>query len=138
MSAITEQESAIVLAMKETLSRQRAAQLKDGAPSATLRTDRLNRCIALLVDRRAAIEEAVAADFGTRSRHATAFADIAGSIGPLKHARDHLAGWMQTERRATTPRISKLPTATALTVSPETFTAVRLSIEKRISGYLAE
>ena len=105
MSTVPEQESATIVAMKEILSRQKAAQLEAGAPSAALRTDRLNRCIALLVDRRGDIEAALAADFGARSRHATAFADIAASIGPLKHARDHLAGWMRTERRATTPRI---------------------------------
>ena len=105
MSTVLEQESATIVAMKEILTRQKAAQLEAGAPSAALRIDRLNRCIALLVDRRGEIEAALAADFGARSRHATAFADIAASIGPLKHARDHLAGWMRTERRATTPRI---------------------------------
>ena len=91
--------------MKDVLNRQKAAHLRDGAPSAALRIDRLNRCIALLVDLRRAIEDAVAADFGARSRTATAFADVAASIGPLKHARDHLARWMRPERRATTPRI---------------------------------
>ena len=91
--------------MKDVLNRQKAAHLRDGAPSAALRIDRLNRCIALLVDHRRAIEDAVAADFGARSRTATAFADVAASIGPLKHARDHLARWMRPERRATTPRI---------------------------------
>ena len=91
--------------MKDVLNRQKAAHLRDGAPSAALRIDRLNRCIALLVDHRRAIEDAVAADFGARSRTATAFADVAASIGPLKHARDHLARWMRPERRANTPRI---------------------------------
>ena len=35
----------------------------------------------------------------------TAFADVASSIGPLKHARDNVRSWMKTERRRTTPRI---------------------------------
>jgi coniferyl-aldehyde dehydrogenase len=91
--------------MKDVLHRQKAAHLRDGAPSAALRIDRLNRCIALLVDHRRAIEDAVAADFGARSREATAFADVAASIGPLKHARDHVGRWMRTDRRRTTPRI---------------------------------
>lgn len=89
----------------EILLRQREAQLKDGAPPAELRRDRLNRCIGLLVDRRRDIEEALAADFGARSSTVTAFADVASSISPLKHARDHLRSWMRTERRRTTPRI---------------------------------
>ena len=66
--------------MKDVLNRQKAAHLRDGAPSAALRIDRLNRCIALLVDHRRAIEDAVAADFGARSRTATAFADVAAGF----------------------------------------------------------
>ncbi len=105
MPATMEPDSATVLAMQQTLVLQRAAQVRDGSPPAALRIDRLNRCIALLVEHRRAIEDALAADFGARSRHATAFADIAASVGPLKHARDRLTGWMRTERRPTTPRI---------------------------------
>ena len=92
-------------ALDALLARQRAAQLRDGAPSAAIRIDRLNRCIALLVEHRREIEAALSADFGARSSHVTAFADVASSIGPLKHARDHVARWMRTERRSTTPRI---------------------------------
>jgi coniferyl-aldehyde dehydrogenase len=95
----------IATELNQLLARQKAAQLRDGAPTAALRIDRLNRCIGLLIDHRAEIETAVAADFGARSREATAFADVAASIGPLKHARDHLGRWMRTERRATSPRI---------------------------------
>ena len=87
------------------LARQREAQRRDGAPPAALRIDRLNRCIALLVDHRDEIEAALNTDFGARSRQATAFTDIASSIGPLKHARDRLAGWMRPQRRRTTPRL---------------------------------
>lgn len=87
------------------LGRQRAAQLRDGAPSAAVRIDRIDRCIAMLVDNRREIEEALDADFGARSKAATAFTDVAGSIGPLKHARAHVAKWMRTEKRPTTPAI---------------------------------
>ena len=45
------------------------------------------------------------ADFGARLPTVSFFADVASSIGPLKHARDHLRSWMKTERRRTTPRI---------------------------------
>jgi coniferyl-aldehyde dehydrogenase len=92
-------------ALNALLAKQRAAQLRDGAPSAALRIDRLNRCIALLVDHRSDIEVALNEDFGARSRHVSAFADVVSSIGPLKHARQHVARWMKTERRRTTPGI---------------------------------
>jgi coniferyl-aldehyde dehydrogenase len=92
-------------AMNALLAKQKAAHLRDGAPSAEKRIERLDRCILLLVENRKAIEDALVADFGARSPTATAFTDIAGSIGPLKHARDHLRGWMKTEKRRTTPAI---------------------------------
>ena len=94
-----------VEAMQAILRRQKVAHLHDGAPTAEQRIARLDRCIALLIDNRAAIEDALNADFGSRSRDATALTDISGSIGPLKHAKDHLRRWMRPERRKTTPPI---------------------------------
>ena len=91
--------------MNALLARQKAAHLRDGEPSAQKRIERIDRCIALLLDNRAAIEDAICEDFGSRSREATAFTDIAGSIGPLKHARANLEKWMRPEKRRTTPAI---------------------------------
>ncbi len=91
--------------MQAILAAQKAAHLRDGAPTAEVRIDRLNRCIKLLASHQTAIEDALNADFGSRSREATALADIAASFGPLKHARDHLRKWMKPERRKTTPAI---------------------------------
>ncbi len=104
-SPLTAFDAAVRPELNDLLTRQRAAQLRDGAPSAAIRIDRLNRCIALLVDNRGQIEAALNADFGARSRQVTAFTDVASSIGPLKHARDHVARWMRPQRRSTTPRI---------------------------------
>ncbi len=98
-------QAAPISALDSLLAKQRAAQLRDGVPSAAIRIERLNRCIGLLVANRGQIEAALNADFGARSSHATAFTDIASSIGPLKHARGHVARWMRSERRSTTPRI---------------------------------
>ena len=103
--AATVSEQPLGSALNALLVKQRAAQLRQGVPSADIRIDRLNRCIALLVDHRSDIEAALSADFGARSSHVTAFADVASSIGPLKHARSHLKRWMKTERRGTTPGI---------------------------------
>jgi len=91
--------------MNALLAKQKAAHLRDGPPSAEKRIERIDRCIGLLIDNRRAIEDALNEDFGSRSREATAFTDIAGSIGPLKHARDHVAKWMRPEKRKTTPAI---------------------------------
>ena len=92
-------------AMQGILDRQKAAHLRDGAPTAEQRIDRIDRCIGLLVDHSKAIEDALNEDFGNRSREATQLTDIAGSIGPLKHARDNLRKWMKGEKRKTSPAI---------------------------------
>ena len=92
-------------AMQGILDRQKAAHLRDGAPTAEQRIDRIDRCIGLLVDHAKAIEDALNEDFGNRSREATQLTDIAGSIGPLKHARDNLRKWMKGEKRKTSPAI---------------------------------
>jgi coniferyl-aldehyde dehydrogenase len=91
--------------MTAVLAAQKAAHLRDGAPSAEKRIDWLDRCIGLLVDHRAGIEAALMADFGSRSKEATAFTDVASSIGALKHAKAHLKTWMKPEKRRTTPAI---------------------------------
>jgi coniferyl-aldehyde dehydrogenase len=91
--------------MQAILDSQKAAHLRDGAPTAEQRIDRIDRCIGLLVDYRTEIEDALATDFGARSREATAFTDVASSIGTLKYAKEKLRAWMRPERRKTTPSL---------------------------------
>ncbi len=91
--------------MQAILDRQKAAHLRDGPPSAEQRMERIDRCIGLLVDHREEIETALNEDFGNRSREASAFTDVASSIGTLKYAKENLKGWMKPEKRKTTPAI---------------------------------
>ncbi|MCI4643959.1 MAG: coniferyl aldehyde dehydrogenase [Hyphomonadaceae bacterium] len=86
-------------AMDDILRAQKAANLRDGAPSVAQRIDWIDRCIGLLVDHQAEIEEAISQDFGHRSKDATRFTDVASSIGALKHAKKHVAKWMRAEKR---------------------------------------
>lgn len=91
--------------MQDVLERQKAAHLRDGAPSAELRIARLDRCIGLLIRHEKDIVAALNADFGNRAAEVSGVTDIAGSIGPLKHAKAHLKAWMKPEKRKTTPAI---------------------------------
>jgi coniferyl-aldehyde dehydrogenase len=85
--------------MLEILERQRSDYVREGEVPAATRVDRLDRAIALLVDHRERLVEAMCEDFGHRSRHQSLFTDIAASIGPLKHAKKRLADWMKPEKR---------------------------------------
>jgi coniferyl-aldehyde dehydrogenase len=94
--------------MQALLARQKAANLRDGAPSAEKRIERLDRCIGLLVDNRREIETALNQDFGARSAEVSAFADVASSIGPLTHAKANVRKWMKPEKRPTSPALLSL------------------------------
>src|SRR5262249_42457870 len=89
--------------MQTVLEAQKRAQLKAGPPSAAKRKERLTRTIQMLVMHKDELTEAVEADFGARSRDLTMLADIAGAIGPLKYAREHLDAWMKPEKRKVSP-----------------------------------
>jgi coniferyl-aldehyde dehydrogenase len=91
--------------MAEILEAQRHAHLKDGPPGAEKRIEWLDRAIALVVGHKDAIGEALREDFGHRSVHASLLTDVSGSIGPLKHAKAHLKGWMKREKRKVSPAI---------------------------------
>ena len=86
--------------MTRILERQKAAQLRDGPPSLEVRADRLARAIDILVKNRRAFADAMAADFGHRSKDASDAADLASSVGALKNAKKNLGRWMKPERRS--------------------------------------
>lgn len=89
--------------MLDLLQRQREAYLEEGVVSAATRKDRLERAIGLLKTHEKRLVEAMNADFGHRSEHQSLFTDIAGSVGPLRHAQKHLERWMRPEKRKVGP-----------------------------------
>ena len=58
------------------------------------RIDRIDRCIALLVDNKEAICDAVNSDFGCRSKYVTLMTDVMNSVGSLKFVRKNLKKWI--------------------------------------------
>ncbi len=89
--------------MLAVLERARASYLKEGTVSAELRRDRLERAIGLLKTHQQRLVAAMSEDFGHRSEHQSLFTDVAGSIGPLRHAQAHLERWMKPEKRKAGP-----------------------------------
>ena len=78
---------------------QRAAYLRDGAPSLAARRNDLKQFKAALMERRSAIEEAIDADFGNRSRHETAMMEILGVVQGIDYLVRHLRRFMRPTRR---------------------------------------
>jgi coniferyl-aldehyde dehydrogenase len=81
------------------LSRQRAAFLRDGAPSLSQRRADLAKFRAAIINHRAAIEDAISSDFGHRSRHETAIMEVVGVAEGTKYLIRNLRKFMAPTRR---------------------------------------
>lgn len=81
------------------LAAQRSAFDQQVPVSAELRRERIQKVIDLLVDHHLQLAEAMDADFGGRHPGFGLMNDVLGSLGSLKHARDHLHEWMADEPR---------------------------------------
>nr|WP_321359195.1 coniferyl aldehyde dehydrogenase [uncultured Hyphomonas sp.] len=92
-------DSAPTTGMAGILARQKAAHIRDGIPSAAKRIEWIDKAIDLLITYNDELVDAMCQDFGHRSKDQSAFTDIASSIGPLKHAKKHVAKWMRPEKR---------------------------------------
>jgi coniferyl-aldehyde dehydrogenase len=81
------------------LQAQRAAHLRDGAPSLTARRKDLDNLKAALIARRSDIERAINTDFGHRSRHETAIMELVGVVQGIDYLRRNLRRFMRPTRR---------------------------------------
>jgi coniferyl-aldehyde dehydrogenase len=81
------------------LRAQRAAYLRDGAPSLAARRNDLRNLKAALLARRSDIEEAINTDFGHRSRHETALMELVSVVQGIDYLRRNLRRFMRPTRR---------------------------------------
>lgn len=85
--------------LKAVIERQRSAFQAEPFPTCIVRRDRLDRLRRLVKEQGEAFCEAIAADFGNRSRHETTLLEIAPLLAELRHARAHVGRWMRPRRR---------------------------------------
>lgn len=86
-------------ALSDVLKRQQNAHRSAGPSTSAERRDRIQTVIDLLVRHHEALGQAMDADFGGRHYGYSLMNDVVGSLGVLKHARDNLDSWMQTDPR---------------------------------------
>ena len=91
--------------LNEILEKQKKAHLREGPLSVETRKEWIDRCIALLIKYQNEIAEAISEDFGHRSTESSLLADVAGSIGSLKSAKENIKKWVKPEKRKVTPSI---------------------------------
>ena len=88
--------------MQAVLEKQRASFIAALPEPMSVRRDRIDRAIALLVDNAERFAKAVSADFGHRSREQTLMTDIMPSVSAMKHAKKHFESWAKGEKRKPT------------------------------------
>ncbi|MGW0157948.1 aldehyde dehydrogenase family protein [Mycobacterium sp. NPDC003323] len=81
--------------LADLLNRQRQAFVAAGPPDIAQRRNRIDRLLALVLDNTDAFVDAMAADFGTRSRAASLFTEVVGMIPVIEHTRAHVPQWMK-------------------------------------------
>jgi coniferyl-aldehyde dehydrogenase len=88
--------------MQTVLEKQRASFTAALPEPMSVRRDRIDRAIALLIDHAEDFAKAVSADFGHRSREQTLMTDIMPSVSAMKHAKKHFEAWAKGEKRKPT------------------------------------
>jgi coniferyl-aldehyde dehydrogenase len=92
-------DSIVSPSLPALLAAQQAAFRAEGPVSVATRQARLQRVIDMLVKHNDALCSAMGEDFGGRAAVFSMMNDVAGSLGSLKHARDHLVEWLPDQAR---------------------------------------
>ncbi len=99
--------------MQHVFSAQKSEFATKGNLSIARRKEILRTLIALLVDNRAAICDALNSDFSNRSPQLSLFTDIGAAVSTLKHALSNIDKWIKPEKHFTSPAILGLFGASA-------------------------
>ena len=85
--------------MHRVLELQKSLNIKEGAPSLELRSDRLDRVVSMVTKYKSEIISALQDDFGNRDPVMSAATEVDSVIGPMMHAKKNLKKWTKTEKR---------------------------------------
>ena len=85
--------------MHRVLELQKSLNIKEGAPSLELRTDRLDRVVSMVTKYEKEIISALQEDFGNRDPVMSAATEVGSVVGPMIHAKKNLKKWMKIEKR---------------------------------------
>jgi coniferyl-aldehyde dehydrogenase len=82
-------------------TKQKEAWLANGIPDYATRVDRMDRLMALLVDKRDEIVATISEDYGKRSIEESLFAEVLYLVNSVKFNKVHLREWMEPELHET-------------------------------------
>ena len=89
--------------MQHTLEKQKIQSRRQIYPSLSMRIDRLDRMLDMMLEYQTQIPEALSEDFGHRPEMLTKFAELAATFDSIHFIKKNLKSWMKPERRKATP-----------------------------------
>ena len=89
--------------LESILVTQREAHLREPTRSYKERCADLRALKKLLTDNSGDIADAICQDYGNRSNHETALAELIPALSEIDHALGHLRGWMRVRQRHVDP-----------------------------------
>ncbi len=102
--------------LQRIFGEQQHAFAQERYPAAAVRLDRLERLRRIVQVHEEQFAAAISADFGHRSHHETAIAEVFFVLAGIAHARKHLARWMKRQRVGTS--FHSLPGASSILPQP--------------------
>lgn len=84
--------------LTDILEMQRAAFLRDGAPSLEHRKSALEKLHRLMIEYKQDLLEAISSDFGNRSHHESLMAEVFITVNAIKHCKAKVGKWMKPKR----------------------------------------
>ena len=100
MNDIRSETAAAGATMRATFDAQRSAFARENAPSLQQRRSDLTKLRDAVEKNADRLAAAISADFGNRSRHETEIGEVLPVLAAIRHARQHLRGWMRPGRVA--------------------------------------
>ena len=89
--------------MQHTLEKLKIQSRRQIYPSLSMRIDRLDRMLDMMLEYQTQIPEALSEDFGHRPEMLTKFAELAATFDSIHFIKKNLKSWMKPERRKATP-----------------------------------
>ncbi|MBJ7536282.1 coniferyl aldehyde dehydrogenase [Marinomonas transparens] len=104
-------------AMQAAFARLKAHAQQDAFPSVQVRRQNLARLQAAILQYEIPLLEALQQDYGHRSHEESRLIELFPTVSELKHAKCHLARWMQPSKRSV--HISALPASAKVHYQPK-------------------
>ena len=104
--------------IRRLVEQQKKAHIVEGPMTAERRIDLIDRCIAILVDNKDAIVDALNADFGNRSPEGSLASDVGMTIAALKHNKKNVRKWMKASKRKSMFPLGLLGASTRVEYQP--------------------